>query len=75
MAQAKYALQIAIYLYHSPPCPRADTSARSQNEHGKDSISHESVIGQKTKADDPSSVVHFSNSDRDSIALAVSLSV
>jgi hypothetical protein len=75
MAQAKYALHLAIYLYQSSSHPRADTSARWHNEHGKDSISHESVIGQKTKADDPSSVLHFSNSDRDSPALAVSLAL
>jgi hypothetical protein len=40
---------------------------------GKDSISHESVIDQKTKVDDPSSVLHFSISGRDLKALAVSL--
>ena len=43
---------------------------------GKDSISHESIIDQKTKADDPSSVLHLSISVRDSsFTLAVSLSV
>ena len=49
------AFAIAIYLYQSSSRPRADTSARVHNEHGKDSISHESVIDQKTEADDPSS--------------------
>jgi hypothetical protein len=34
---------------------------------GKDSISHESITDQKTKADDPSSVLHLSNSVRDSV--------
>ena len=75
MAQAKYALHIAIYLYHSSPHPRTDKSARAHDEHGKDSISHESVIGEKTCADDPSSVLHFSNSDRDAHAFAVSLAL
>src|SRR4051812_12495062 len=42
---------------------------------GKDSISHESVIDQKTKVDDPSSVVHFSISVRDPCSLAVSLAL
>jgi hypothetical protein len=43
---------------------------------GKDSISHESITDQKTKADDPSSVLHLSNSVRDqSFTLAVSLSI
>lgn len=74
MAQAKYALHIAIYLYQSSSCPRTDTSARVHNEHGKDSISHESVTGQD-QADDPSSVLHFSNSGRDAVALAVSLAL
>jgi hypothetical protein len=40
---------------------------------GKDSISHESIADEKDKnADDPSSILHFSNSVRDAIALAVS---
>src|SRR3954466_3661480 len=49
------------------------TSTRWHNEHGKDSISHESVIGEKTCADDPSSVLHFSNSDRDTLAVSLAL--
>jgi hypothetical protein len=73
MAQAKYALHIAIYLYQSDAFTAARATATRRL--GKDSISHESVIGQKTKADDPSSVLHFSNSDRDSITLAVSLAL
>jgi len=41
---------------------------------GKDSISHESIADEKTRnADDPSSIHHFSNSVRDTFALAVSL--
>src|SRR5258705_8166719 len=60
---------------YTNPTPIPRLTPRHAHRLGKDSISHESVIGQKTKADDPSSVLHFSNSDRDSPALAVSLAL
>jgi hypothetical protein len=66
----RFALAIYLTNSHAPRAPRRprpnpappSSSARSPVSIGEDSISHESVTGQKTRADDPSSLLHLSNS-------------
>ena len=67
---------IAIYPYQSF-CSHFVACHDDHTRLGKDSISHDLPPAKKTiqKADDPSSVLHFSNSDRDLHTLAVSLAL
>ena len=77
-----YAHDVAIYFtYQFPSAYRCTTRATVRQHHERtmsidqDSISHESIVDQKTKSIDPSSVLHFSNSVRDRRTLAVSLAI
>ena len=69
--------RVAIAIYLLPILCSLRGMPRRSHRLGKDSISHDLPPTKKTiqKVDDPSSVLHFSNSGRDSETLAVSLAL